>query len=81
MGLDRRNGLSPVSQYKAFEKKLTSRVKKGFKSFFGKIGSFFQGIYQFGKQQFTIMLIPHSEKSIINLKVNMFFSWSWESWR
>jgi murein DD-endopeptidase MepM/ murein hydrolase activator NlpD len=73
MGLDRRNGLSPVSQYKAFEKKLASRVKKGFKSFFSKVGGFFQNLYQFGKQQFTIMLIPHSEKSIINLKVNMFF--------
>lgn len=36
------------------------------------IGRFFAGVYQTGRQRFTIMLIPHSEKSIFNFRVSVF---------
>jgi len=47
---------------------LSRRLQSGFKA----IGSFFGRIIRSGKQRFTIMLIPHSEKRVFNLQVNSF---------
>jgi murein DD-endopeptidase MepM/ murein hydrolase activator NlpD len=47
---------------------LFSFFRKGLRS----IGRFFASLYKTGRQRFTIMLIPHSEKSIFNFRVSVF---------
>lgn len=66
------NALSPVNQYKSFEKKVTSQVKKGFFAFLQITAQFFQKMFRLGRQNFTIMMIPHSEKRVYNFKISVF---------
>lgn len=64
--------MSPVNQYKSLEKKVTSQVKKGFFAFTHAAGSFFRRLWVLGRQNFTIMMIPHSEKRVFNFKISVF---------
>jgi murein DD-endopeptidase MepM/ murein hydrolase activator NlpD len=64
--------LSPANQYKKLENKLAFEVSRFFRSAGRSVYSFFSKIVQTGKQRFTIMLIPHSEKKIFNFKLSLF---------
>lgn len=64
--------MSPVNQFKSFERKMTQQAKKGLWGAFQRLGQFFSRVWRVGRQNFTIMLIPHSEKKIINFKVSVF---------
>jgi murein DD-endopeptidase MepM/ murein hydrolase activator NlpD len=64
--------LSPVSQYKNWEDQVSRQVKRGFRGFFGRLGESLRRFWSFGRQNFTIMLIPHSERKIVNFKISVF---------
>ncbi len=64
--------MSPANQYKKFENKLAFELARFFRNTWRSVAGFFGRIVQTGKQRFTIMLIPHSEKKIFNFKLSLF---------
>jgi hypothetical protein len=64
--------VSPVAHYKDIENRLVFRVGR----FFRKIGRFISGLassfFNAGRQKFTVMLIPHSEKKVLNFRISLF---------
>ena len=64
--------MSPVNKYKKVENKVVEVVSKHLTAFFGKISSTFNNLINSGKQRFTVMLIPHSEKKIFNFRISVF---------
>jgi len=65
-------GLSPVNQYKNWEDQVARQVKRGFSGFFSRVAEALGRLWTLGRQNFTIMLIPHSERKIINFKISVF---------
>lgn len=43
-----------------------------FQTFLRSIGHFIRNVVRSGRQRFTIMFIPHSEKRVLNLQINTF---------
>ncbi len=70
--LFKEGSLSPVNQYKNWEKNMARGVKKGALGFTSRFAEFVSRVFRTGRQHFTIMLIPHSEKKIFNFKVSIF---------
>ena len=64
--------MSPANQYKKLENKVYLDAAKLFRTVGKVFTGFFKKIVQTGKQRFTIMLIPHSEKKIFNFKLSLF---------
>ncbi len=64
--------MSPVNQYKKMENRAAEVLFKGFVVLGSAIGRFFKNIYKLGKQRFTVMFIPHSEKKIFNFRISVF---------
>ncbi len=64
--------MSPVSQYKRWEDQVAREVKKGFRGSFGRLRESLARLWALGRQNFTIMLIPHSERKILNFKISVF---------
>ena len=62
----------PVTQYKKVEKKFADRFGSWLRRIWVSILSFFKYVMQKGKQRFTVMLIPHSEKKIFNFQISFF---------
>ncbi|MFP4618702.1 MAG: M23 family peptidase, partial [Spirochaetaceae bacterium] len=64
--------MSPAHQYK----KVEERIFTFFVQLFTRIGSAVAGVFRrivgIGKQKFTIMLIPHSEKKVFNFHISVF---------
>jgi len=64
--------VSPVNKYKQFEAELVTHIEKKSHKVKSKVFLFFQKIFQKGKQKFTVMFIPHSEKNIFNFQISVF---------
>ena len=62
----------PVTEYKKAEKEFADRIASWFRRALISIGNFFKYIMVKGKQRFTVMLIPHSEKKIFNFQISFF---------
>jgi murein DD-endopeptidase MepM/ murein hydrolase activator NlpD len=62
----------PVTQYKKAEKELADRMASWFRRIWVSITTFFKHMMIRGKQRFTVMLIPHSEKKIFNFQISFF---------
>ncbi len=62
----------PVTQYKKVEKQFADRLGSWLRRIWVSILNFFKYIMQKGKQRFTVMLIPHSEKKIFNFQISFF---------
>jgi murein DD-endopeptidase MepM/ murein hydrolase activator NlpD len=62
----------PVTQYKKAEKQVADRIGSWFRRIWLTIGNSFKYIIVKGKQRFTVMLIPHSEKKIFNFQISFF---------
>jgi len=64
--------LATLKRYKDFEKSFAKRagasVRKGTSSVAGGVSRFVRA----GKQKITIMLVPHTEKRILNLQISFF---------
>ena len=62
----------PVTQYKKVEKEFADRIGSWIRRAWASLGNFFRHIMVKGKQRFTVMLIPHSEKKIFNFQISFF---------
>jgi len=64
--------VSPLSNYKKAEARFVDRIGKMISTIVQKISSSFNNMVNAGKQRFTVMLIPHSEKKIFNFRISVF---------
>ena len=62
----------PVTQYKKVEKQFADRIGSWLRRIWVSILNLFKYVMQKGKQRFTVMLIPHSEKKIFNFQISFF---------
>jgi murein DD-endopeptidase MepM/ murein hydrolase activator NlpD len=64
--------LSPVNNYKKLEHEIVDSVEKKVKGVSNALVAFFKRIHHMGKQRFTVMFIPHSEKKIFNFQISVY---------
>lgn len=64
--------MSPANQYKKIENRATEVIVKGLSTVGSAVSRFFKNLYKLGKQRFTVMFIPHSEKKIFNFRISVF---------
>lgn len=64
--------MSPLREYKRFEGALAAKVAHFLKRGAKTAKRFAAKAVEKGSQRFTIMLVPHSEKRILNLQVSVF---------
>ena len=62
----------PVTQYKNVENRFADRLGSWLRYLWISIANFMKYVMQKGKQRFTVMLIPHSEKKIFNFQISFF---------
>jgi murein DD-endopeptidase MepM/ murein hydrolase activator NlpD len=62
----------PANDYKRFEKEVVDSLGKRLRLFFSSLISFFRFVFRKGRQRFTVMFIPHSEKKIFNFHISVF---------
>ncbi len=64
--------MSSAHNYKKAENIVLDFFLRHFSSFVSRIRESYKRIMSTGKQRFTVMLIPHSEKEIFNFKISVF---------
>lgn len=64
--------MSPANQYKKVENRLFEFILRIFSSVFSSIAKSVRKLISIGKQRFTVMLIPHSERKIFNFRISVF---------
>lgn len=64
--------MSPTHNYKKAENQLYSFFVRQISRISSAVSDFFSRLVNRGKQRFTVMLIPHSEKKIFNFKISVF---------
>lgn len=62
----------PVTEYKKAEKEFADRIASWIRRIWISLGNFLKHTMVKGKQRFTVMLIPHSEKKIFNFQISFF---------
>jgi murein DD-endopeptidase MepM/ murein hydrolase activator NlpD len=60
-----------MHNYKRFENSAVQKVKRGFVIMGWGIGSFFKLVFKGLTKQYTIVLVPHSEKKVYNLRISV----------
>jgi len=64
--------VSPANQYKKFEQRLVVQVNAFFRKTGDGLREGFARLLLLGRQKFTVMCIPHSEKKIFNFRISVF---------
>lgn len=64
--------MSLHANYRKVEVKFIENISTIFNSIILKISTAFSNMINAGKQRFTVMLIPHSEKKIFNFRISVF---------
>ncbi len=64
--------MATLKRYKDLEKSFAKRVGTLFRRFFSSAGDKLSRFFRAGRQKVTIMLVPHSEKRILNLQISFF---------
>ncbi len=64
--------MSPAHDYKKFEKDVVNDLSGRLRAFLGSVLALFRLIFRKGRQRFTVMFIPHSEKKIFNFHISVF---------
>ena len=64
--------MAKTRRYKRVEKDLVSSILLGLASFFKKIGKGIKGFVEAGCRKITIMIVPHSEKKVLNFQTSLF---------
>jgi murein DD-endopeptidase MepM/ murein hydrolase activator NlpD len=64
--------VSPAHDYKKFEKEVVNDLAGRLRAFLGSVLAFFRLVFRKGRQRFTVMFIPHSEKKIFNFHISVF---------
>ena len=66
------NTKEKMQKYKKIEKRFASNVHNGFVSFFKAVKNFFVRIFKVFDSELTIMIVPHSQKKVLNIQTNVF---------
>ncbi len=64
--------MSPTDEYKKLENEITFRCVRALRACSRAVTGSVRSFFQTGRQRFTVMLIPHSEKKIFNFKISIF---------
>ena len=64
--------MSPAHQYKKLENEIVDSLGKRLRVLWKRLLAFFKKVHQKGRQRFTVMFIPHSEKRIFNFQISVF---------
>ena len=64
--------MSPANHYKKVENKIVEIVLRKLKALSHSIAAFIKSFISLGRQRFTVMFIPHSEKNIFNFRISIF---------
>lgn len=64
--------MATLKRYKDLEKSLAKRAGSAFRRFFSVLSEGLSRFVKAGRQKITIMLVPHSEKRILNLQISFF---------
>jgi len=64
--------LSTLKRYKDLEKSFSKRLSGSVVRAFSSMGTWFGRLFRAGRQKMTIMLVPHTEKRILNLQISFF---------
>jgi murein DD-endopeptidase MepM/ murein hydrolase activator NlpD len=64
--------VSPAHQYKKIENEIVDSLGKRLRKGWQGLVAFLKRVHQKGKQRFTVMFIPHSEKRIFNFQISVF---------
>jgi murein DD-endopeptidase MepM/ murein hydrolase activator NlpD len=64
--------VSPAHQYKKLENEVVNGLQKWLRQRWQALAAFCKRVYQKGRQRFTVMFIPHSEKRIFNFQISVF---------
>ncbi len=61
-----------AERYKKLENKLVENLSRAFRKLFSGMANTVSVFFNSGRQKFTIMLIPHSEKKVVNFRISVF---------
>lgn len=64
--------MSPAHQYKKLENEIVNSLEKRLRLLWRFWLALVKRVYQKGRQRFTVMFIPHSEKRIFNFQISVF---------
>ncbi len=64
--------MSPTHNYKKAENRIFGFFVRHISGIGSGVSAFFSRVINRGRQRFTVMLIPHSEKKIFNFKISVF---------
>lgn len=64
--------MAKTRHYKRFEKNIAQKIIGFIGGFFKLIGKGFKNIFKLFDRKLTIMIVPHSEKKVINFQTNIF---------
>lgn len=64
--------MSPLNHYKKMENQFIDVVSRGLRICANAVAGFVRKVMVLGRQRFTVMLIPHSEKKIFNFRISVF---------
>ena len=64
--------MAQTRRYKRVEKNIVFSILHALSSFFAFIGRGFLKIFRAGDRKLTIMIVPHSQKKVINFQTNVF---------
>ncbi len=64
--------MSSVHRYKRLENSIVKRGRKSAADAGRALRSFFGRMLTIGRRRYTVMLVPHSEKKVYNLHINLF---------
>ena len=64
--------MSRTRGYKKAENNIVRYLSKQIKAVLGYVGRFFQSIIAGGRKKLTIMIVPHSQKKVINFQTSIF---------
>ena len=63
--------MASVHDYKRFENNVVQRTKNGLFAFVKSIGAFFAVVGEAVTRRYTVVLVPHSERKVYNLRVSV----------
>lgn len=64
--------MSTLKRYKDLEKTFSRRVSAAFHRALSAMVSFFKRVHRLGRQKITVMLVPHTERRILNLQISFY---------
>jgi len=64
--------LSTLKRYKDLEKTFSRRVAAAYHRVLAAVGSFFKRVHKLGRQKISIMLVPHTERRILNIQISFY---------